>query len=148
VKRANTVAEGYTFVKSLDPNTTNPQDDQGLIYAFAKAMDPDSAVREGEYATVQKYAQAWKDKFGFDVARVFSNTEFLTPEARKNIKSSIKARFEASRTGYENARKEYGKQIDLVTGRGDGLNYLLDYGAGYPKDEPSAPVKVKMEDLK
>ena len=136
VKRANTVAEGYAFVSSLDPKTSNPADDQALIYAFAKAMDPDSAVREGEYATVQKYAQSWAQRFKFDAVRVLSNTEFLTPEARANIKAAIRSKFEASRKGYENARTQYGKQINLVTGRDDGLDYLLDYGAGYPVDAP------------
>lgn len=145
VKRANTIAEGYSYVSSLDPKTANPQDDQGLIYAFAKAMDPDSAVREGEYATVQKYAQSWLDKFGFDAKRVVSNTAFLTPEARKNIKDAIGAKFEASRKSYENTRAEYGKQIDHTTGSNDGLTYLLDYGAGFPKKSDG---KYVIEELK
>ena len=51
-----------------NPTSTN---DQALIYAFAKAMDPTSSVREGEYATVQKYAQSFANQLGFDVNRLF-----------------------------------------------------------------------------
>ena len=35
-------------------------------------MDPDSVVREGEYATVQKYSQTWGQKFGMDVNRILN----------------------------------------------------------------------------
>ena len=64
VKTTQKMAEAVAFADSLNANTTNPADDQALIYAFAKAMDPDSVVREGEYATVQKYAQSWAECSG------------------------------------------------------------------------------------
>jgi hypothetical protein len=64
VKNYNIIAEGKAFVDSISNNTQNPADQQGLIYAFAKAMDPNSVVREGEYATVQKYAQSWAQSCG------------------------------------------------------------------------------------
>ena len=135
VKTAQIMASAVDFVKGLDPNTTNPADDQALIYAFAKAMDPDSVVREGEYATVQKYSQSLADKFGFDAARIFSNTVFLTPEARKNMKTTIESRFEPVRKQYNNLRKSYVNRLNKVTGGTDGEDYLNDYGAAFP--EPS-----------
>ena len=136
VKTAQIMASAVDFVKGLDPNTTNPADDQALIYAFAKAMDPDSVVREGEYATVQKYSQSLADKFGFDAARIFSNTVFLTPEARKNMKTTIESRFEPVRKQYNNLRKSYVNRLNKVTGGTDGEDFLNDYGAAFP--EPSA----------
>lgn len=60
----NQIQEGYLLTKSLDNKTTNPTDDQALIYSLAKTLDPGSVVREGEYATVQKYAQSWVDAYG------------------------------------------------------------------------------------
>ncbi len=135
VKRANITAEGYSFVKAMDPKTQNPADDQALIYAFAKAMDPDSVVREGEYATVQKYAQSWKDKFGFDVARVLTNSEFLTPAARKNLVDTIGTKFKASRNSYDNVRKGFATQINKTTGQTDADEYLLDYAGAFPIEE-------------
>jgi len=132
VKRTQVIAEGANFALGLDNNTTNPADDIGLLYSFAKTMDPDSVVREGEYATVQKYAQSWAEKFGFDVQRIFSNTAFLTPQARANMKSTIQQKFGASRKMYENVRQQYGKQIGQVTGEADGTKHLLDLGAGFP----------------
>ena len=136
VKTVQKMAEGAAFAQSLDPNTKNPADDMALIYAFAKTMDADSAVREGEYATVQKYAQSWADQFGFDVKRLFSNTQFLTPQARANMKATIVSRYKVGKSQYDNVRKSYASQINRMTGTGDGEDYLTDYGAGFPQDEP------------
>lgn len=137
VKRIQTMAESVMFADGLSPNTTNPADDQGLIYAFAKAMDPDSVVREGEYAVVQKYAQSWAERFGFEAARIFSNTTFLTPQARANMKATIRARFAAARPQYENLRRSYATQISRITNQGDGESYLVDYAAAFPSDGQS-----------
>ena len=131
-KRTQVMAEAVAFAKALKPTTKNPADDQALIYAFAKAMDPDSVVREGEYATVQKYAQSWAEQFQFNAARVFSNTAFLTPEARANMKATIEARYQAARSQYDNVRREYGARISRITGQPDGESYLIDYGAAFP----------------
>jgi len=132
VKRIQTMAEAVQFAEGLNPNTKNPADDQALIYNFAKAMDPESVVREGEYATVQKYAQSWAERFGFDVARIYSNTTFLTPEARANMKATIRSRYQAAKPQYDNLRRGYAQQIDQITKQGDGESYLIDYAAGFP----------------
>jgi hypothetical protein len=143
VKNTQKMAEAVSFANSLDINTKNPADDQALIYAFAKAMDPDSVVREGEYATVQKYAQSWAERFGFDVKRIYSNTAFLTPQARANMKKTIQAKFAAGKTQYDNVRKSYINQVNKITGQQDGEDYLTDYGAAFPQEPstsaPSAP---------
>jgi hypothetical protein len=141
VKRATVIGEAVNFVQSLDPNSQSPADDQALIYAFAKAMDPESVVREGEYATVQKYAQSWIQNMGFNAARVLSNSEFLSDSARKNMKATIQQKFDASRKSYDNARTEYAKQIDRVTGTNDGVEHLIDYAGAFPKatNQPPPP---------
>lgn len=137
VKTTQKMAEAVSFASSLDPNTTNPADDQALIYAFAKAMDPDSVVREGEYATVQKYAQSWAQTFGFNAARVFSNTAFLTPQARANMKQTIQKKYQAGKAQYDNVRKSYVNKINKTTGHADGEDYLIDYAGGFPDGGPA-----------
>lgn len=137
VKRAQAMAEAASFAKSLKDDTTNPADDQALIYNYAKSMDPDSAVREGEYATIQKYAQSLAERLGFNAARVFSNTTFLTPEARKNLKASIVSRYQSTRGQYDSLRKAY---VDQIAGMGGDDGDLIDYGAGFPSfDDAAAP---------
>jgi hypothetical protein len=126
------MAEAASFAESFDPNTKNPADDQALIYAFAKAMDPDSVVREGEYATVQKYSQSWAEMFGFQVARIFSNEPFLTAEARANMKATIMGKYASARPQYDNVRSQYVQRINKATGTADGEEYLIDYGAAFP----------------
>lgn len=127
VKTFNKIQEANLFVKSLDPNSQNPADDQALIYQFAKAMDPDSAVREGEYATVQKYAQSWAETFGFNVARVAAGIEFLTPQSRENIKATIDKNFQARKKAYDNVYSEYGRRINERLNINDGTKYLTQY---------------------
>ena len=140
VKNTQKIAESVGFANSLDVNTKNPADDQALIYAFAKAMDPDSVVREGEYATVQKYAQSWAQSYGFNAARVFSNTAFLTPEARRNMKATITSKFKAAATQYDAIRQSYTNQINQITGQADGGSYLTDFGAAFPTARPAPTV--------
>lgn len=89
-------------------------DNQWLIYAFAKAMDPDSVVREGEYATVQTYAQTWGDKLGMDINRVLNGEEFISEEAKKNIVNTIKTKYNSQKNNYENLRKNKIKIIDDI----------------------------------
>lgn len=136
VKETQLRADAATFAEGLDVNTKNPADDIALIYAFAKAMDPNSVVREGEYATVQKYAQSWADSFRFNAQRIFSNTAFLSPEARLNMKKTIRAKYLAGKGQYDAVRKSYADQINKITGGQDGDSYLIDYSAGFPKVQP------------
>jgi len=137
VKTVQKQAEAVSFADSLDINTKNPADDQALIYAFAKAMDPESVVREGEYATVQKYAQSWANNFGFNAQRIFSNVAFLTPQARANMKATIRSKYNSGKSQYDNVRRSYEAKINKITGRGDGGDYLTDYGGGFPADKPA-----------
>jgi hypothetical protein len=132
IKKAQVQAESVAFVEGLNPNTTNPADDQALIYAFAKAMDPDSVVREGEYATVQKYSQSWAERFGFNAKRIFSNTQFLSPAARQNMKITIRARYLAGRKQYDNVKRSYASQINRITGGNDGDEYLTGFEQAFP----------------
>lgn len=149
VKNFNILDEGYRFAQSLSNKTTNPSDDQGLIYAFAKAMDPGSVVREGEYATVQKYAQSWINSFGSSVEQAIAGTGFLTPTARQNIKKTIEARYNVSKKSYDNVFNSYQKRIeDARSGKGNTLtNYAPQQSVPFSQETiapaPQDPPKTK-----
>lgn len=142
VKNFNVLNEANQFVKSLSNTTTNPVDDQGLIYALAKSLDPSSAVREGEYATAQKYAQSLIQSYGKSVEQALNGTGFLSTDARANIKKTIEAKYNASLQNYNNVYQQYQQRIDAAkSGQGNTLtNYnqaysstgsTPDYGAKY-----------------
>lgn len=129
VKNYNVLSEGKAFADSISNETQNPADQQGLIYAFAKAMDPASVVREGEYATVQKYAQSWAQTFGFSAQRIFSNSPFLSSSAISNMKATINSKFKAAQQNYQNVYNEYQRQVqDAYTGQ---PSQITDYGKAY-----------------
>ncbi|HOH62111.1 MAG TPA: hypothetical protein PK698_06550 [Bacilli bacterium] len=142
VKDYNQLTGAINFIKSIPDNTKNPADNQGLIYAFAKAMDPNSVVREGEYATVQKYAQSWAEAFGLNAMRVVNNQEFLTEEAVKNIKQTILRKYNAVAPQYTSLANEYGRRINRITGLTDGIDYISNYSSGY-SDENGGGTPVK-----
>ena len=127
VQNFATIQEGHNFAQSISDNTTNPADDQALIYSLAKALDPGSVVREGEYATAQKYSQSWIDAYGKGVTQAIAGTGFLSVSARKNIKKVIAQKYDASKRSYDNTHSSYTKNINSLTGRDDGSAFLVDY---------------------
>jgi hypothetical protein len=130
VKRFNVVATANRFLQAMPDDTKNPADHQAFIYTFAKASDPDSAVRGEEYDIIAKYAQSWLDKFGFDLKRVLSGAEILTPQAIQNIKANVATKLAAERQGYNQIRNEFGQQINLATGKADGTDRLVQFDVG------------------
>lgn len=111
VKNYAVVQEGAQFANSTG-NTS--ADDIGLLYAFAKVMDPNSVVREGEYATVQKYAQSWAEQFGFSAKRIFTNSQFLTDQAKANMRAVIAKKAAAAQSSYENFRTQASKKFENI----------------------------------
>lgn len=136
-----TIQDGYNFVQSIPDKTTNPADDQALVYALAKTLDPGSVVREGEYATAQKYSQSWIKAYGKGVEQAVAGTGFLSETARKNIKNTIETKYKSSKVSYDNLYNQYSKQINNLTGRDDGTKFLRDYAV-----ETKTPSNVAPED--
>lgn len=129
VQNFSQIQSGYSFVKNLSNTTTNPADDQALIYSLAKTLDPGSVVREGEYATAQKYAQSWVNAYGKSISQALVGTGFLSEQARKNIKNTIESRYKAAASDYNNLRNNYAQGINNLTGRTNGSDFLRDYSA-------------------
>ena len=131
VKDYNSILAQVNFVKTAG---TTPTDDISRVYAFAKVMDPTSVVREGEYKTVQDYSQALLQQFGLRAERVFTNTGFLTPEARTFLQNTLQRRLTTSQQQYDNLRTSYQQRIsDAQSG---GYNSLTNYGGAFPADSP------------
>lgn len=138
VKNYGVALEGYNFIKSLSDKTTNPADDQALIYALAKALDPGSVVREGEYATAQKYSQSWINAYGKGVTQALAGTGFLSEQARTNIKKTIETKYNAAKASYDNLFEDYQDRIARV--QGGGFNTIQDYsGAGTTPPQKLTP---------
>ena len=140
VKSYQLTAEAIDAVRNAG-NT--PTDDIQRVYAFAKVMDPNSVVREGEYKTVQDYSQAVLQAAGLKAARVFTNTGFLTPEARKFMLSTLENRFKSSEKAYKNIHSEYGRRIDKITGDSDGIDYITDYSKPFESSAPKSKTVSK-----
>lgn len=138
VQNFATIQDGYNFAQSIDTKTTNPADDQALIYSLAKALDPGSVVREGEYATAQKYAQSWVNAYGKGIEQALLGTGFLSQAARNNIKKTIAQKYESSKKSYENVNKQYTSKINSLTGRNDADSFLVDYMTPTPQDQQDA----------
>lgn len=128
VKSYNTVQEGFQTIKSIGINTQSPADDIAFIYAFAKIMDPNSVVREGEYNTIQKYAQTWADNFGFSAKRIFSNSNFLTPQAKQNMLNALQPKVTTITNQYQNLSNQYNRRIEEA--RAGGFQSITDYSVG------------------
>ena len=142
------VSEANTFVQNMSSTTTNPADDQALIYAFAKALDPDSAVKEGEYTTIQKYSQSLVNKYGKSFTQALNGTGFLSEKAREDIKKTIKSKYVASKQGYDDLASQYQQDInDLKNGvTRDLLNY--DYNKTETSDGGKMDLQAIMDGVK
>lgn len=109
VKEYNTIKRNVDTFNSLGTSAT---DDIQRVYTFAKVADPNSAVKEGEYASIEKYAQAVLQRVGLKVSRVFNATGILTPEARTAMGSTLNTSLQASQRAYQQVASEYQRQVD------------------------------------
>ncbi|MFZ2151695.1 MAG: hypothetical protein WAV09_01150 [Minisyncoccia bacterium] len=109
VKEYNTIKRNIDTYNSLGTSAT---DDIQRVYTFAKVADPNSAVKEGEYASIEKYSQALLQRVGLKVNRVFTATGILTPEARTAMGNTLMSSLRASEAAYKNVSSEYQRQID------------------------------------
>lgn len=142
VKEFNTIASQYALMQGA---SDSPTDDISRVYVFAKVMDPNSVVREGEYNTVQAYAQAVLENAGLKAKRVFENTGFLTPEARKFMQETIQRRYNIAQSQYSQLQNQYQRQInDAYSGK---PRTITNYAAASPVGDLRMEIsKGDMED--
>jgi hypothetical protein len=145
VKEYNTAAAGYQTLKSIGVNTKSPADDIAFIYGFAKVMDPGSVVRDSEYDTIQKYAQNWAQTFGFKAERIFSNTNFLSSDAKQKMLGAMEAKYKTLNKQYQNVYSEYQRQIEgAYTGQ---PRQITDYSKAFNQPEQGGSSSVDLNDL-
>lgn len=138
VQRYAKAVEAKNMVDSLaQKKTLSSSDAQGLVYAFAKAMDPDSVVREGEYATVQKYAQSWLNQFGFQANRILNGETFLSPQAVKDMKNTIDSKYNSTQGVYNQFRNDTINLGNLLTGGQDVSKFFTDYASAENESTPT-----------
>jgi hypothetical protein len=110
-KEYNQAASGISKLRSLMSSTNQGGgNDIALVYAFMKSQDPGSVVREGEYATAQKYAGSLYDKFRINVDRLAGGKDVLTPEQRNSLAMAAEAAFEAQQGMFDKYKKQYEEQ--------------------------------------
>lgn len=118
VKDFNQATSQYNLMANLGTQGKNPGDDIAFIYGFAKLMDPNSVVREGEYATIKKYAQSFLDEKTLEAVRLVQNKNFLSTDAKQKLLTTAKAKLDVLGSQYNNIYSEYQRQInDAYTGK-------------------------------
>lgn len=130
VKKYNATVDAINVVNGIDPKSKNPADHQQVVYAFAKALDPDSAVREGEYATIKKYAQSSIDKYRKEISNALNGTGFLSENAIRNIQATMNQTYTSRKPIYDNAVSETSRVINNVAGGDVAGEIIADYSGG------------------
>lgn len=143
VKKFNSTADSINVVNGIDANSKNPADHQQIVYAFAKALDPDSAVREGEYATIKKYAQGAVSRYGKEISNAINGTGFLSAEAIKNIQATMNSTYNSRKPLYDNLIKEKSRIINNIAGTDVASELIINYAGGVSGgDENNDPLGI------
>lgn len=148
VKDYNTIRRNLDTFNNLGTSAT---DDIQRVYTFAKVADPNSAVKEGEYASIEKYAQAVAQRAGLQLNRVFTPTGILTPEARKAMGATLQTSLNASQSSYNQVQAEYQRQIDdAYLGKARSItNYTppASYGPQQSQSQPTNQYQQETQGL-
>jgi len=141
IQRASGAAENVLKdINSRPDKKATAGDDMSLMYLFAKAQDPNSVVRESEYANVADYFSTLPQAVQFKLSQIYKPAPDgrLTDLARQNIAKGIKTLYSTNKQQYDNLKSETARQIDAVTGKKIGSDYLKSYESAYdtPTDNP------------
>ena len=134
VKDFNAATSQYQLMNNLGTQGKSPGDDIAFVYAFAKLMDPNSVVREGEYATIQKYAQSFLDAKTLEAVRLAKNTNFLSADAKQKLLTTSYAKMQVLNTQYQSLQNQYQQRINTV--QGGGFNTLPNYSQAFNLQSP------------
>ncbi len=119
------------IIKSKDKGGAN---DIALVYAFMKAQDPGSVVREGEYATAQKYSGGLADSYGIKLDRLLGGKEVLTDAQRRSLMNAAETVFKTNQSQFDAVRSQF---VDNAKRRGyDPDQIAVSYQAAPAVEEP------------
>lgn len=139
VKKYNATVDSLNIVNSIDPNSQNPADHQTIVYSFAKSLDPESVVREGEYATIAKYAQSMVSRYQKEITNAINGTGFLSAKAISDIKSTMNNNYTARKPQYDSLRVQTANKIDSIAGQPVADELLIDFSQGFTPPETETP---------
>lgn len=117
---------GYQTASSIPVNNANPQDDIQLIFSFMKLQDPGSVVREGEFATAQKYTSTL-DGLGVKLDKVMKGN-LLSSKQREALKSAITNQYNRSLNNQKRIVDTYSKRAQNA--KIDPQDVVTDYEVG------------------
>lgn len=138
-KRYNATVDSINIINGIDTTSKNPADHQTIIYAFAKSLDPESVVREGEYATIKRYAQSLIDRYGKEVTNAIAGTGFLSQKAIDDIKSTMNNNYNSRKPQYDNLVKDTKRIINNIAGKDVAGEIMVDYSAGVTSTQTKQP---------
>lgn len=131
VKDYNIQRAGYEQSQIIDPNTANPQEDMALIFSFMKILDPGSVVREGEFATAQKYT-SFLDGLGVKLDTV-TKGNLLSTKQRENIRNAMQSKFNLSQSAYDKVVKSF--ETQGRNAKVDPQDFIIDYSVNTPSGD-------------
>lgn len=110
IKNFTTQRSGYSVSQGVPDVGSNAQQQISLVYAYMKLLDPDSVVREGEFATAQKY-DSFLNGIGVKLNNLFSG-KIVSDTVVKNIKEEIQRMYSNSENNYSQAINQYKAQAE------------------------------------
>lgn len=135
-KKFNATVDAINVINGIDPKSKNPADHQTVVYQFAKSLDPESVVREGEYATIAKYAQSMVSRYKKEITNAIAGTGFLSEKAIKDIQSTMNNNYNSRKPQYDNLKSEIGRVINNIAGANVANEILVDYESGLSEASP------------
>lgn len=108
VKEYRKSMEFYTTALSTPPNKSGDGD---LVVLAVKIQDPTGAVMEndiGRYKEIMQKTDQFLQPFRNELAR----SGALSPQARRDIRNFMLNRVQVQKTGYEDVRRSYAKDIE------------------------------------
>jgi hypothetical protein len=131
---------GYQTASSIPVNNANPQDDIQLIFSFMKLQDPGSVVREGEFATAQKYTSTL-DGLGVKLDKVMKGN-LLSSKQREALKSAITNQYNRSLNNQKRIVDTYSKRAQNA--KIDPQDVITDYEVGsQSSNSPNDPAGIR-----
>jgi len=110
VKSFPTRQEAYNTATSVPDTASNAQQQISLVYSYMKLLDPESVVREGEFATAQKYDSALR-QLGVRFDNL-SEGKVVSDEVIKNMKSEVARMYEQAADSYQSVIDSYTRQAE------------------------------------
>lgn len=130
-----TLEQGFAVKKDFNVNTTNPYDDQALIFSFMKVLDPTSVVREGEFNFAQRNASYLESIFA-GASQAINGTGLLGKAQRENIIRTMDTLYKKKRAQYDaemNGAKQVGNTFGIPS------NLFLNFDTQYIPQDFNAP---------